>query len=247
MTIQQQITAHYARKGKTEVADTNQHLHIGGASATEYVLIKLNLKPDMRVLDIGCGVGGPAFYAAQSYGCHVTGIDLTPEFIETAKELARQNGLTEKTEFHCTAGDNLPFNDDSFDAAFMFHVGMNIPDKAPVYQETARVLKSGANFLIYDILALENVTDMTYPCPWAKTIETSFMEPFEQIETYLEQAGFKIKSVENSQDYALSALEKMLDQTDWRNTPDRHSAMTNLRDNIANNACAPHIILASKN
>ncbi|MFP4313178.1 MAG: class I SAM-dependent methyltransferase [Alphaproteobacteria bacterium] len=244
MNIEKQITDHYARKGKTEIADTNQHLHIGGLSATEFVLKKLDIQPGMRVLDIGCGVGGPALYAAEIFGCHVSGIDLTPDFIDTAKELAQQKGLVERTNFICTSGDDLPFENDYFDAGFMFHVGMNIPDKFPVYEEAARVLKSGAQFLIYDVMALENAADMIYPCPWAKTVETSFLETPEVLQTYLHNAGFEIISSESSQDYALSALNKMLQQTNWSETPERHTAMRNLYDNIKNNTCAPHVIVA---
>ena len=55
--------------------------HIGGRAASEYVLAKLALTPDHHVLDIGCGIGGTARFMAKSYGCRVTGIDLTPEFI----------------------------------------------------------------------------------------------------------------------------------------------------------------------
>lgn len=246
MNINQTIIDHYGRKGKTEVADTNQHLHIGGIKASEFVLAQMDLKADMRVLDIGCGVGGPAILAAQEYGCHVTGVDLTPAFIETANILAQQNNVEHLTDFQTTDASQLHFKDDSFDAAFMFHVGMNIQNKQPVYHEAARVLKEGSIFLIYDILALENAADMIYPCPWAKTVETSFLEDADTIKAYLDKAGFKISSIKNSQDYALSALEKMLHNTDWSTTPDRHKAMTNLHANIQSNACAPHIILAEK-
>lgn len=246
MNINQKIIDHYGRKGKTEVADTNQHLHIGGIKASEFVLAKMNLKPNMRVLDIGCGVGGPAILAAQEYRCHVTGIDLTPSFIETATKIAQQNNAEHLTNFQTTDATKLHFEDNSFDAAFMFHVGMNIQNKQPVYDEAARVLKAGSAFLIYDILALENAAQMAYPCPWAKTQETSFLEDVNTIKTYLSKAGFKMVKIENSQNYALSALTKMLQQTNWSETPERHKAMTNLHANIKNNACAPHIILTQK-
>src|SRR5688572_30366754 len=58
------------------------HLHAGGAPATQHVLDRLGLGPGMRLLDVGSGIGGPARMAAMS-GAAVTGIDLTPEFVDT--------------------------------------------------------------------------------------------------------------------------------------------------------------------
>jgi 2-polyprenyl-3-methyl-5-hydroxy-6-metoxy-1,4-benzoquinol methylase len=67
--------------------------HIGGRAASEDVLAKLALTPDHHVLDIGCGIGGTARYMAKAFGCRVSGIDLTPEFIETARRLSERTGL----------------------------------------------------------------------------------------------------------------------------------------------------------
>lgn len=247
MSIESEITAHYARKGKDEVSPANQHLHIGGAKATGFVLSKIDLKPGMRVLDIGCGVGGPAIYAAQEYGCHVTGIDLTPEFIKLARERADAAGLAHLLDFQTVNAGRLGFDGESFDAAIMFHTGMNVPNKAEVYAEIARVLKPGGTFLIYDILALGNLTNMSFPVPWAKTPQTSFLEPLEAIEDYLKDAGFTIESAENCRDYAKNAVTKLLENADGSVNVQREKIMRNLKANLDAGILAPHIIIAQKN
>jgi cyclopropane fatty-acyl-phospholipid synthase-like methyltransferase len=66
--------------------------HIGGRQASEDFLGQLDRSPGKHVLDIGCGLGSSAFVASR-YGCRVTGIDLTPEYVETAKVLCRWAGL----------------------------------------------------------------------------------------------------------------------------------------------------------
>ena len=59
-------------------------LHAGFSEATRYLLGQLELGPDTRLLDVGCGIGGPARIAAAGYGCAVTGVDLSPDFVATA-------------------------------------------------------------------------------------------------------------------------------------------------------------------
>ena len=61
--------------------------HIGGRSASADFLDQLKLSPDHHVLDVGCGLGGPVRFAANQYGCRLTGIDLTDEFVKTGRVL----------------------------------------------------------------------------------------------------------------------------------------------------------------
>ncbi|TKW78540.1 MAG: methyltransferase domain-containing protein, partial [Bradyrhizobium icense] len=61
--------------------------HIGGRQASEEFLGQLDLTPARQVLDVGCGLGGASRFVASRYGCQVAGIDLTPEYVETAKAI----------------------------------------------------------------------------------------------------------------------------------------------------------------
>ena len=246
MSVHKIVTDHYAKKGSEEVSEANQHLHIGGAKATGYVLDKMNLSPNMRVLDIGCGVGGPAIYAAENYGCFVTGIDLTPEFIELASERTALGPHRDKLYFQVADAAGLDFKDESFDAIFMMHTGMNIPNKQEVYHEAARTLKSGGKFLIYDILNIGDSGGMRYPVPWAKDESSSFLVTLPETEKMLRQSGFEITLTENAHDYAKAAVTKLLENADGSVNAQREKIMRNLKTNLDAGLIAPHILIMRK-
>ena len=153
--------------------------HIGGRIASVHFLDQLDIIPTQNMLDIGCGLAGSARFVANKYGSKVTGIDLTTEYVETGRVLCDWVGLTDQIALHCGNAQALPFEDVSFDGAFMMHVGMNIENKAALFAEVSRVLKPGAKFGIYDIMKT-NDEDLVYPVPWATTAATSWLaEPKE--------------------------------------------------------------------
>ena len=141
----------------------------------------------MQVLDVGCGIGGPARFFAEARGCHVTGIDLTEEFVQVATELTRRCGLSKLASFRQGSALDLPFDAGSFDAATLIHVGMNIADKAGCSTNVRRVLKPGALFCVYDVMRADE-GDLPYPMPWAQTAETSFVETPETYRRLLERS-----------------------------------------------------------
>jgi len=65
------------------------HFHGKGVIATEELAEMLQPEASDHILDIGCGIGGPARWIAAKYGCRITGVDLTPGFCEAARELNR--------------------------------------------------------------------------------------------------------------------------------------------------------------
>ena len=170
-------------------------LHAGGVAATQHTLERLGLERGTRLLDVGCGIGGPSRLGA-TYDAEVTGIDLTPEFVDAATELTAKVGLSDRARFVTTAGESLPFEDAAFDAAVMIHVGMNIPDKQAVFAEVHRVLAPGARFAIYDQMRVSD-GDLTYPLPWAEDERSSFVESAEDYSAELEAAGFTEEEVED--------------------------------------------------
>ena len=139
------------RVGPEQLAPVDE-FHIGGRAATIHAVAKMGLKADDHVLDVGSGIGGTSRYIASTVGCRVTGIDLTPEYVAAAQELARRTGLGERIAYRVGSALSMPFQDRTFDAALTFHVAMNIRDRAGLYRETGRVLKPGATFCIYDVM-----------------------------------------------------------------------------------------------
>jgi SAM-dependent methyltransferase len=126
--------------------------HIGGRRASEDFLDQLGFNAQTHILDVGCGLGGTARFVANRYGSRVTGIDLMPEYVETGNAVCKWVGLNDRISLHQGSALAMPFNEGSFDGAYMLHVGMNIEDKEKLASEVARVLRSGAVFGIYDVM-----------------------------------------------------------------------------------------------
>jgi ubiquinone/menaquinone biosynthesis C-methylase UbiE len=187
---------------------TGDELHLGWLPATAALAKDLGLAPGMHVLDVGSGIGGPARHFAAAHNCRVTGIDLTEEFVQAAAELTRRCGLSDLVMFRQGSALDLPFPAGTFDAATLIHVGMNIADKARLFEEVRRVLKPGALFCIYDVMRAGE-GDLPYPMPWAQTIETSFVETPETYRRLLSAAGFKIEREEDRRTFVLDLARAM--------------------------------------
>jgi SAM-dependent methyltransferase len=167
------------------------HFHGRGLEATQDAASLVAPTAADHILDVGSGIGGPARYFAQRFGCRVTGIDLTTEFCEVARVLTRAVGLAGRVTFHEGNALATPFADASFDGAYSMNVSMNIADKAGLYREIRRVLKPGAWFVLAEI-AQGAAGAPTYPTPWAKTAATSFLATPEETRDALAAAGFTI-------------------------------------------------------
>ncbi len=183
--------------------------HIGGRTATEYAVAKMFLRRDGHVLDVGCGIGGAARYIAAQVGCRVSGIDLTPEYIEVARALTERTGLGDKVDFEVASALAMPFEDAAFDAAITLHVAMNIRDRESLYGEIARVTKPGAILCIYDVMRKSDEA-LAFPVPWAESNQTSHLTTPEETRALLGGAGFEVHDVEDRTDIALEFFRQSL-------------------------------------
>ena len=163
--------------------------HTRGILATSELAGAAGIEPSTRVLDLGCGIGGPARYLAATFGCKVTGVDLSPDFIEAATYLTARCGLSDRVTFQVGDALHLPFEDAAFDAVFLQHVAMNIEDRTALYAEVRRILATGGRFATYDLVLRDG--DVVYPAPWARDASTSFLLSEGDTRTALEQAGFQ--------------------------------------------------------
>jgi ubiquinone/menaquinone biosynthesis C-methylase UbiE len=174
-----------------EVLAEVDHIHGGGQLNTAEHAALVKLDPEMAVLDIGCGIGGPARYFANVFGCRVSGIDLTQEYVDVAAMLTERCGLDDRVEFKCANAIDLPFDDASFDAAFCLNVTMNIENRTGFYAEVARILKPGGQFALSE-LGRGIGGEPYYPLPWARDPSYSFLVSPDELRAGLEAAGFQI-------------------------------------------------------
>jgi sarcosine/dimethylglycine N-methyltransferase len=118
--------------------------HTRGLAATAELADLAQITAEMSVLDVGSGVGGPARFLAQAYGCRVTGVDLSEPFVDAAKHLTERTGLSGRVSFETASALKLPFDAGRFDVVLLQHVAMNISDRVGLYREIRRVLSPAA-------------------------------------------------------------------------------------------------------
>ena len=143
-----------------------------------------------RVLDVGCGLGGPARYLASRFGCRVTGVDLTAAFVDAGNRLSALLGLHERVALHLGNALAMPFADASFDLAWTIQMQMGIADKARLYREIRRLLVPGGRLVFQDIVQ-GPVPGLLVPTPWAGEQAHSFLVSPEQLRASIVAAGFE--------------------------------------------------------
>ncbi len=185
--------------------------HLQGAKVSLELAEKANIYPGEKLLDVGCGIGGPARMLADEFGCEAYGVDLTEEYIRTARALSELVGLKEKTNFQVADACSLPFEDASFDIVWTQHAQMNIEDKTGFYHEIKRVLKPGGLFVYYDIFTTEG-SDIIFPVPWAEHPENSFLMRHETVGEHFPSPQYRIRYLEDHTQNAFTALSKILEK-----------------------------------
>lgn len=165
-------------------------LHSGGRDATRVLANLAGLKPGMEILDIGSGVGGPARTLAAEFGCQVIGLDITEEYVKAARMLTDKVSLSEAVIFREGNALDLEFGDGAFDAVWTQNAIMNIENKARVFQEAHRVLRSNG------ILALEAFMagpkeETQFPVFWADSPAVSFLSTSDNFRQTMAETGFK--------------------------------------------------------
>jgi ubiquinone/menaquinone biosynthesis C-methylase UbiE len=182
-------------------------LHGRELQATRDHAAKLNPARGAHLLDMGSGIGGPARYFASVFGCRVAGIDLTPEFVASATELTGLTGLADEVDFVEADAADMPFTAGTFDHAYCFYVGMNLPDRPAVLRECFRVLKTGATLLWTE--ATSRAGAPHYPLPWAREASGSHMDNTETLVRHFGDAGFEVLSIDEETDAHLELARQM--------------------------------------
>jgi len=165
------------------------HFHARGFPATIDLADRLLVEPGDHLLDIGCGVGGPARYFAQRFGCKVSGIDITGPFVEAANKLTALLDMGDRVFIEQGDGERLPYDDGTFDGAYAQHVTMNVADRPRLFGEAWRVLKPGGFFALTEH-GLGPVGGPHHPVPWSEDGTGEFLVTPSETRELLAAAGF---------------------------------------------------------
>ncbi|OJJ50288.1 hypothetical protein ASPZODRAFT_1138566 [Penicilliopsis zonata CBS 506.65] len=136
-----------------------ERFHQAIARHEHYLAMRTGIKEGMKVLDVGCGVGGPAREIAKFSNAHITGLNNNDYQIQRATRYAQQEGLSDRLDF--VKGDfmQMGFPDNHFDAIYAIEATVHAPDLEGVYREIFRVLKPGGVFGVYEWLMLDSYDD----------------------------------------------------------------------------------------
>lgn len=169
-----------------------EEFHIGGRRATLDLAERAGISPASRVLDLGCGIGGPARALAHHFDCTVVGVDLTEEFCDVGRILTELTGLNDLITIHHGSALEIPADDNAFDVVWIQHLSMNIESKESLAAEVARVTRPGGTLALHEVAAGSHEL-VHYPVPWASSSELNFLLPAGDLEAIFAGSGFRTR------------------------------------------------------
>ena len=192
----------YSRRGQDHLR-TSSHLRLIDRLARE--LLALHAAgphaADRRLLDIGCGRGGPAIRAHRRDGLKVVGIDVTPYNIRRAERNSAKRKLWPRVQFVLGSALALPLANASFSLAWSIESPAHFSDKLAFLREAARVLKPGGVFAFADLLAVDGVVTASVENrliyrDFLKTWDVPYLETYGGYRRAIAHAGFRLHRAE---------------------------------------------------
>ncbi len=189
------------------------HFHARGFPATVDLADRLPIQPGQNIVDIGCGLGGPARYMAKRFRCHVSGLDITEPFVEAARKLTALLRMESEVNIDRGDGQRLPYPDSSFDGAYTQHATMNVADRPAFFAEAYRVLKPGAFFALTEH-GLGPKVELHYPVPWSMDGAGSYLVTPSETRAILEKTGFESIVIEDTGPKYLAAYRAAIERAE---------------------------------
>jgi SAM-dependent methyltransferase len=164
----------------------------------ERFLSWLELEPSARLLDVGCGSGGPALHVARLTGCEVVGVELYEDAVASGNRMAREAGLEKRASFvQADASQPLPFEGGSFDAILCVDAINHLPDRPRVLADWVRLLRPGRRLLFTDPVTVTGVLGSD-EIAIRTSIGYFLIVPAGEDERLLAEAGLSVLAVEDT-------------------------------------------------
>ena len=171
---------------------------------------ELDLRPSSRLLEIGCGSGGPALHLVRSAGCEVVGVDANEKGVANATRMARGAGLETRARFvRADASHPLPFESECFTALLCIDTVNHLADRLRVFGEWARVLKAGGRLLFTDPITVTGPLGSDEIAIRA-SIGYFLFVPHGEDERLLVEAGLRVLAVEDATENMAAVADRWL-------------------------------------
>ncbi len=175
---------------------SNNYLSIGGIESTDILATKAGIAKDSLVLDVGSGLGGPALYLAEHYGCQITGLDVTELNVQEARKRAQAKELDHLVQFEFGTATEMPFESGTFTVVWGQDAWCHVTDKKKLVQECARVLVPGGTIAFTDWLQTGEMDDADREEVLSAVASPDF-ETLEGYYTLLETHGLSVVEQED--------------------------------------------------
>ncbi len=184
--------------------------HYGGLEAVDALADALSISKESHVIDLCCGMGGPARYLATTRACTIHGVDLNQSRIDGANELTRRVRLGDRVTFSQANICVLPQADASFDCAISQEAFLHIEDRESLLAQCKRVLTPGGRLGFTDWTAGEGLSD-EHRQRFARTFAASRIVTPHDYRRLLPQAGFCVDEVIDLSDAWREILQQRLE------------------------------------
>ncbi|MGD8823243.1 MAG: methyltransferase domain-containing protein [Anaerolineales bacterium] len=165
--------------------------HSGGHIATRDLAGLAEISKGSRLLDIGCGLGGPARRLTSEHAAWVVGVDWSWEMVQSGTALNRHLGFDRRPLFLTARATNLPFAADSFDFIWLQHLLASLEKKKELLEELGRVVTKGGVVALHEVVAVPGRL-LDFPLPWAKISSENFLVGEDILLDHFTQAGFRL-------------------------------------------------------
>ncbi len=194
-------SAYFTAPGQSLVEAQNAKLDL--------ICRKLDLKPGMRLLDVGCGWGSLILYAAEHFGVHATGVTLSAQQRDHVQKRIADRGLADRVSVRLQDYRELADAGESFDAVSSIEMGEHVGEEQyPVYAAIlAGALKPTGRLLLQQMSRRIDAAPGGGAFIEAYIAPDMHMRPMSQTIAFLEQSGFEIRDVEAMREHYVTTVE----------------------------------------
>ncbi|KAK3705670.1 hypothetical protein QZH41_009511 [Actinostola sp. cb2023] len=184
----------------------------GGLETTQEFVSLLHLKPGQKVLDVGCGIGGSAFYMYKNFDVEVLAVDLSTNMIRIGQKRAEEEHCTDKVKFGIVDITTAEYEPSSFDVIYSRDTILHIEDKATLFANFLKWLKPGGQLLISDYAHGEQEASDRYKA-YIKQRNYKLL-PLKAYGKIIEKVGFVDVKAEDKTEMFKDVIKRELQKTE---------------------------------